>query len=108
MARFSDAMLEGISSRFKALGEPMRLRILDSLRRGERAVGDLVEATGASQANVSKHLAVLLAEGLVSRRKDGLRAFYSVADPSVFELCDLICGSLGAQAKAQAKVFGRR
>lgn len=105
MARFTEAMLAGISARFKTLAEPMRLKILDALRRRERSVGELVDAIGANQANVSKHLAVLYREGLVNRRKDGLRVLYGVADPGVYELCDIICGSLEARAKAQARVY---
>jgi DNA-binding transcriptional ArsR family regulator len=102
---FSEAMLGGITARFKALAEPMRLRVLDALRRRERTVGDLVEALGATQANVSKHLAVLHREGLVARRKEGLHVYYRVADPSVFELCELICGSLEARAAREVRAF---
>jgi len=108
---FSDAMLHGISARFKALAEPMRLRVLDTLRRGECTVGELVETLDATQANVSKHLAVLHREGLVARRKEGLHVYYRVADPSVFELCDVICGTLEARAASDLRTFrsaGRR
>jgi ArsR family transcriptional regulator len=107
VAGFSDAMLAGISARFKALGEPMRLRILDALRRREQTVGGLVEQLGAQQANISKHLALLHRDGLVARRRDGMHVYYSVADPSVFELCDLICGSLAERAGAQARALKR-
>lgn len=106
MREFSDEMLGGIAARFKALAEPMRLRVLDVLRRRERTVGELVRATGANQANVSKHLAVLHREGFVSRRRDGLHVYYGVSDPRVFELCDIVCGELGRRAAAQARVFG--
>jgi DNA-binding transcriptional ArsR family regulator len=105
MVRFTEELLDGISARFKALAEPMRLRILDALRRRELTVGDLVEAVGAHQANVSKHLAVLFREGFVARRKDGLHVYYRVADPAVFELCDLVCGTLADRATEQAKTL---
>jgi len=112
MVRFTPELLGGISARFKALAEPMRLRILDALRRRELTVGDLVEAVGANQANVSKHLAVLHREGFVERRKDGLHVYYRVADPAVFELCELVCGTLAERATEQAKALraarGRR
>jgi ArsR family transcriptional regulator len=98
-------MLAGISARFRALAEPMRLRVLDALRRRELTVGELVAATGAHQANVSKHLAVLHREGFVSRRKEGLHVYYAVADPSVFRLCDVICGSLEAGAAARVRAL---
>jgi ArsR family transcriptional regulator len=61
------------------------------------SVGALVEASGASQANVSKHLQILLRAGLVQRRKQGLQAFYQIVDPSIFKLCDLVCGRLEEQ-----------
>ena len=66
-----DRLTEVIAQRFRVLGEPMRIRLLDRLRDGDATVRQLQEATGASQQNVSKHLAVLLAAGLVSRTKDG-------------------------------------
>jgi DNA-binding transcriptional ArsR family regulator len=103
---YSDDMLEGIAQRFKALAEPMRLRILDALRRRERTVTELVELTGANQANVSKHLAVLHREGFVTRRRDGLHVHYRVSDPRVFALCDIVCGDLGRRAAQQARTFG--
>lgn len=83
-----------IAERFRLLGDPMRLRILQTLKAGEMSVAELVAATGAAQANVSKHLKLLAQAGLVERRKAGLRVYYSVTDPRVFELCDVVCGSL--------------
>lgn len=105
MARFTEEMLGGISARFKALAEPMRLRILDALRRRELTVGELVEAVDANQANVSKHLAVLFREGFVDRRKDGLHVYYRVADPAVFELCEVVCGTLADRAAEQMRAM---
>lgn len=86
------ALLDELSERFKALGEPARLQLLAALRRGERSVSELVEATGLGQANVSKHLQQLFAAGFISRRKDGIFAFYSLADDDVFTICELMCG----------------
>lgn len=105
MARFTEEMLGGISARFKALAEPMRLRILDALRRRELTVGELVETVGANQANVSKHLAVLFREGFVDRRKDGLHVYYRIADPVVFTLCEVVCGTLADRAAEQARAL---
>jgi len=90
-----------IAARFRALAEPMRLRILHSLGDSEMSVGELVEATGAGQANVSKHLAVLLDAHLVARRKEGLSVFYRVADETVFDLCDAVCKSVGERLAVQ-------
>jgi DNA-binding transcriptional ArsR family regulator len=89
-----DRVLELIAHRFKLLSEPMRLRLLRTLMSGEKNVSELVTLTGASQANVSKHLGVLAAGGLVARRKAGISTFYRVADPSLGTLCDLVCRSL--------------
>ena len=83
-----------VAERFRMLGDPLRLDLLRALSGGEMSVGELVKATGASQANVSKHLRLLLNAGMVSKRKEGLHAFYSITDPSVFEICDIVCGSL--------------
>ena len=92
-----DPLVELIAQRFRCLGEPMRIKLLDSLREGEATVGELQEATGASQQNVSKHLAILLNAGLVSRTKHGTRACYAIADEGVFELCEQVCGGLRRQ-----------
>ena len=98
-------VLELIAERFRVLSEPARLRILSVLMEGERSVTELVEETGLSQANVSKHLGVLRASNYVDRRKDGAFTIYSLADPSVNELCDIMCGTLEAQAVQQSALL---
>ncbi len=90
-------LIEFVSQRFHVLGEPMRIRLLDRLRDGEATVGELQHALGASQQNVSKHLGILHAAGLVSRTKDGNHTRYAISDPSVFELCDSVCGGVRRQ-----------
>lgn len=92
-----DALVDMIAQRFRVLSEPTRIRLLDALREGPLTVADLQDSTGASQQNVSKHLALLLESGLVRRVKDGNRAFYSIADESLFDLCEQVCGSLRRQ-----------
>jgi ArsR family transcriptional regulator len=88
-------VLEQVARRFKLLGDPVRLRILNYLHTcAEASVQQIVDATGQSQANVSKHLRALLGESLVDRRKDGLYVFYHVADPTLSALCMLVCGRL--------------
>ncbi len=72
----------------------MRIRLLDRLREGEATVGELQEALGASQQNVSKHLGILHSAGMVSRNKRGTSVVYAIDDPSVFELCDQVCGGV--------------
>lgn len=98
-------VLQLIAARFKALAEPARLQILQSLRQGERAVGDLVDETGFGQANVSKHLQQLHALGFVRRRKEGLFVYYALADKSVLRLCDLMCGRLEAEMKSRNRLL---
>jgi len=92
-----DELAELIARRFRLLGEPMRIKLLDRLRDGDATVGELRDAVGASQQNVSKHLGVLLAAGMVSRTKDGNHARYAISDPAVFELCDQVCGGVRRQ-----------
>jgi DNA-binding transcriptional ArsR family regulator len=98
-------LLELIAGRFKALAEPARLRILNALREGEKTVSELMEATGFGQANVSKHLHMLHSMGFVERRKEGLHVHYRLADESVFQLCDIVCGRLAYQADARDRIL---
>jgi len=102
-----DPLVELIARRFRVIGEPMRIRLLDRLRDEEATVHELTEALGASQQNVSKHLQVLLEAGIVGRRKQGTHAFYSIADEGVLALCEQVCGSLQRQlAELNALVEG--
>lgn len=100
--------LELVAERFAVLAEPMRLRLVQALFAGERNVTALVAATGGTQANVSRHLQTLARAHVLARRKDGLQVFYSIADPSIYELCALVCGSLEQELTKEADVFGRR
>ena len=94
-----DELVELIAAALpRALGEPMRIKLLDRLREGAATVARAAEATGASQQNVSKHLGVLLQAGLVGRdASEGNFVRYSIADDSVFELCEQVCGGLRRQ-----------
>lgn len=93
-AELSDTALAMIAERFKALSEPSRLKLVRALMDGERTVSELAAAVGASPANVSKHLGLLAAAGILARRRQGLLAYYSICDPTVFDLCKLVCGAL--------------
>jgi DNA-binding transcriptional ArsR family regulator len=95
-------MLTLIARRFRLLGEPQRLRILQALEKGELSVGALSEATQASQPNMSKHLAALYNGGLIDRRRDGNNVLYAIIDPIVFKLCELMCHSAGRIAEDEA------
>jgi ArsR family transcriptional regulator len=103
--RLSDATLEKLAERFKALSEPMRLRLVYALMEGEKTVSQLVRETGALQANVSKHLGILLDAGILGRRKEGTSAYYRITDETVFELCDLVCGSIEDRLAAELRNF---
>ena len=103
----SEEALEMIASRFRLLSDPMRLKILHTLGDEEMNVTDLVGATGAGQANVSKHLGILLNAGIVSRRKEGLNSIYSVSDETIFELCEVVCSRLKKQLETRQNAFVR-
>jgi len=92
-----EPLAELIARRFRVIGEPMRIRLLDRLREGEATVHELTEALGASQQNVSKHLQLLLEAGIVGRRKQGNNAYYGIVDEGVLALCEQVCGSLQRQ-----------
>jgi DNA-binding transcriptional ArsR family regulator len=102
----SPAALELVARRFAVLSEPMRLRLVHALFDAEKSVNTLVTETDGTQANVSRHLQTLAHAGILARRKDGLQVFYSIADPTIYKLCDLVCGSLEKQLAKQADVFG--
>ncbi len=97
-----EAALGQVAEYFRVLAEPQRLKILSALRGGERNVSELAEAVGSGQANVSKHLSVLAKLGFVARESRGTAVYYSVADASVYELCDLVCGQIARRLTEQA------
>ncbi len=92
-----DPLVELVAQRFRVIGEPMRIKLLDRLREGSATVGELVEALDASQQNVSKHLGVLHQAGIVSRAKEGTSVRYAIADDTVLALCEQVCGGLRDQ-----------
>ncbi len=92
-----EPLVDLIARRFRVLGEPTRIRLLELLREHDATVTELYEALGASQQNVSKHLGVLLQAGIVRRTKQGTSARYAIADDGVFELCEHVCGGLRRQ-----------
>jgi DNA-binding transcriptional ArsR family regulator len=95
-----DDLVELIARRFRVLGEPMRIKLLNRLREGEASVNELSEALDASQQNVSKHLAVLAEVGILGRRKKGTNVYYRIVDEGAFALCDQVCGSVQQQLLA--------
>lgn len=101
----SNEALDLIAMRFKVLAEPLRLRILHTLQDGEKSVNELSEAVEASQPNVSKHLKILQESGILNRRQKGNAVYYSIADESIFQLCELVCNSLEQRLKNHAKIL---
>ena len=101
-----DPMVELIARRFRVIGEPMRIRILDRLRGGEATVAELTESLGTSQQNVSKHLGVLHDAGILGRRKRGTHTLDAIADASVLGLCEQVCGGLQRQFSELAELVG--
>jgi DNA-binding transcriptional ArsR family regulator len=87
----SEKILALIARRFRLLGEPFRLRLLQELEDGELTVGELVFKLDGNQSNVSKHLQMLHQAGFVSRRREGNSVYYGIADTFVMKLCDLVC-----------------
>ena len=100
-----EPMIELVAQRFRVLGEPMRIKLLDRLREGDATVTELEEALGASQQNVSKHLGILHAAGMVSRTKEGNSTRYAISDPTVFELCDQVCGGVRRQLQELEQIL---
>ena len=97
-----DELLEQMAEKFRLLADATRLAILRTLmKRGEQNVGQVVQATGRSQANVSKHLKQLTEAGLLARRKVGLQVFYRLTDPVVDRLCHLVCGTVLSEREGQ-------
>lgn len=92
-----EPLIELVAQRFRVLGEPMRIKLLDQLREHGATVGELQEALGANQQNISKHLGILHGAGMVKRTKRGTSTVYSIDDPAVFELCDQVCGGIRRQ-----------
>lgn len=93
-----------VAARFRVLGEPVRVRILEELRDGEKNVSELVAAIGSTQPNVSKHLRTLQEAGLVGRRQEGNQVYCSIDDRTVFDLCDAVCTSISERLVRDARL----
>lgn len=101
-------MLEDVARRFRALGEPLRLRILSLLTQKDRSVNEIAAALDAGQSNISRHLQALYDCGMVSRRREGNAIYYAIADPMITKLCDLVCSNARRHAESKlARLTGR-
>lgn len=106
MAALDRGSLEAVAGLFAVLAEPTRLEILQALKASPLSVSGLVEVLGAKQANVSKQLGVLHAAGLLWRERDGNVVNYGIADPMIFQLCELVCGKLRRDAEKRLDALG--
>lgn len=102
---FSNQALEIIAARFRVLAEPIRLRVLELLRNGEMSVSALTAELRTSQPNVSKHLRILTDSGVLRREQRGNTVYYSIEDESIFQICELVCDSVGERFRRQADLF---
>lgn len=89
-----EALVHEMAGFLKALADPMRLKILHALRAGELRGTDLLPTVGGSQPNLSRHLAILKAAGVLACRRDGTAIWWRIADTGVFRVCDVVCHSL--------------
>ncbi|MEY2983574.1 MAG: hypothetical protein RLZZ568_191 [Cyanobacteriota bacterium] len=96
-----------VAEYFKVLSEASRLQILSCLRTGPMNVREITEATGLGQANLSKHLKVLTQAGILARQAKGVSVYYSICDPSIFDLCEVVCDRLGQRMKQQTKTVNQ-
>ena len=103
--KLSAAQLGAVAQLFGVLSEPSRLTLLQALHGEPLTVSELMATCAMKQANVSKHLAVLLAHHLVRRKRSGTSVRYEIADPLVFSLCSLVCGKMEKDARQAAAVF---
>jgi ArsR family transcriptional regulator len=99
------AALELVAVRFRAMGEPVRLRILQALEGGETSVTALARTIGTTQPNISKHLRVLQEAGLIGRRQQGSTAYYAISDPSLHGLCEIVCAGVRSRLEEQVGAF---
>jgi DNA-binding transcriptional ArsR family regulator len=103
MAQLTPAALAQVADYFKVLSELSRLQVLCALRSGSKNVSEIMEATGLGQANVSKHLKILAQAGIVTRQPKGVTVYYAITDPSIFDLCELVCQSLETRLEEQSQ-----
>ncbi|TVR44182.1 MAG: transcriptional regulator [Planctomycetota bacterium] len=101
MKNMSDAMVSTLVERFRALADPTRIRVINQLMgQGACTVGQLAADLAVGQASVSKHLDRLRAAGLVAYHQQGNQRWYRIIDPSLQQLCELVCGAVQRQAEA--------
>jgi len=101
----SEAQLDAVARRFRALAVPSRLRILNALMDAPLSMGELADATGLAQSNLSRQVTELEHASCVRRERDGREVYVHLADPTLRKLCELVCGSLAQQANATQRAL---
>jgi DNA-binding transcriptional ArsR family regulator len=95
-----DHVFQSVARYFSVLSEPTRLKILHAICHEEHSVTEIVRASGATQTNVSRHLAMMLQVGVVSRRRQGTTVFYKVIDPEFADMCRTVCVRIASRIEA--------
>ena len=103
--KLTEEAIQIVGERFRILSEPIRLRILQALQGGELTVTEMTREIDISQPNASKHLRILQESGILCRDQRGNSVYYAIADDSIFELCELVCGSLETRFREKAEIF---
>ena len=104
MEKIPPEIMAQVAGYFQVLSEPTRLHILNLLQEGERSVGEIAQRCGYTAANISRHLSLMTKHGLLERRRQGTTVYYRIADPSVYALCELVCGNLARRLLQAAQV----
>ena len=97
--------VQAVAERFRLLSSPSRLRILDALMSGPLGLGEIAAFTGLEQSNLSRHVAALERGGCVRRSRAGQAVIVEIADPTLAQLCELVCGALREEAAAAHAAF---
>lgn len=92
-------VFESVADYFGLLAEPARLRILHCLCDGELSVNEVVEASGLTQTNTSRHLNLLYRAGIVGRHRDRSQVLYRIVDPNFTDLCRTVCVTIASRAE---------
>ena len=96
--------LERVAKVFSGFSDATRLAVLQELMEGTRSVGEIVEAVGGSQGNISKQLQLLYDTGILEREKKSNLVFYSIADEMVFSMCELVCDKINRDMKSSGEL----
>lgn len=95
--------IEAIALYFRALSDPIRLRILNAIRCNPCTIGELTKLLNENQGNISKHVKILADAGVVFRQACGTKTLISIIDDHIFELCAQVCDVLAKRLQSDAQ-----